>query len=279
MPRRNWTRHELIAAFNLYCKLRFGQCHARNPQIIDLAGVIARTPDAVAMKLCNFASFDPAHKRRGVKGFGNASRADKDIWDEFNSDWNRLAVESERAFQELLGEKTGELTDDFSGDWAAVLGAVDERVDSAKPKPTPPKAPIGPTETQRLVDVRLGQSFFRSTILASFGGVCCICGLKCRPLLIASHIVPWAARPELRLDPRNGLCLCAMHDKAFDRGLIGVDDDSRIVISGLLGEHAANGVIVAMFTDFRNKPIQLPEKFMPAAEHFEYHRANVFRDK
>src|SRR5258707_1147829 len=104
MPRRSWTRDELIVAFNLYCKLRFGQCHGRNQQVIQLARVLARTPNAVAMKLCNFASFDPAHQDRGISGLGNASRADRAIWDEFNADWSRLAVESERAYRELLGE-------------------------------------------------------------------------------------------------------------------------------------------------------------------------------
>src|SRR3984893_17325490 len=109
MSRRAWTRDELVVAFNLYCKLRFGQCHGRNPAVIELARVLDRSPNAIAMKLCNFASFDPAHQRRGVTGLGNASRADKEIWEEFNTDWNRLAVVSEKAFRELVGERGEEL--------------------------------------------------------------------------------------------------------------------------------------------------------------------------
>jgi hypothetical protein len=31
MPRRDWTREELIVAFNLYCKIPFGRIHIRNP--------------------------------------------------------------------------------------------------------------------------------------------------------------------------------------------------------------------------------------------------------
>src|SRR5436309_2927648 len=116
MPRRPWSRDELIVAFNLYCKLRFGQCHGRNRHVIELANGLRRTPNAVAMKLCNFASFDPSHQRRGISGLGNASRADKEVWDEFNADWNRLAVESERAARELLGERAGELTGEVEAD-------------------------------------------------------------------------------------------------------------------------------------------------------------------
>src|SRR5947208_2031548 len=188
MPRRSWTRAELIVAFNLYCKLRFGQCHGRNQQVIELAQVLTRTPNAVAMKLCNFASFDPAHQDRGISGLGNASRADRAIWDEFNADWSRLAVESERAYRELLGESDEDLATDET---EAAISVGDH---------------LGPssdqTETRRLQSVRLGQAFFRSAVLASYNDQCCICKLSCTALLIASHIIPWAVRADLRLNPR-----------------------------------------------------------------------------
>jgi putative restriction endonuclease len=98
MARRNWTRDELIVAFNLYCKLPFGQYHRRNPQVIELARLLSRTPDAVAMKLCNFASLDPTHQKRGVRGLGNSGKLDPQIWEEFNNNWEQLAIESERPF-------------------------------------------------------------------------------------------------------------------------------------------------------------------------------------
>ena len=36
--RRNWSRDELLAAFNLYCRTPFGRLHRGNPDIIALAG-------------------------------------------------------------------------------------------------------------------------------------------------------------------------------------------------------------------------------------------------
>lgn len=75
MIRKNWQRDELLLALNLYCKLPFGQYHNRNPEIIQLAGFVNRSPDAVAMKLSNFASFDPYHQARGIKGLANASHS------------------------------------------------------------------------------------------------------------------------------------------------------------------------------------------------------------
>jgi putative restriction endonuclease len=53
MERRNWTRNELIVAFNLYCRTPFGRIDRRNPEIIALAAALDRTPSAVSWKLAN----------------------------------------------------------------------------------------------------------------------------------------------------------------------------------------------------------------------------------
>jgi hypothetical protein len=262
MTRRTWTRNELIVTFNLYCKLRFGQCHARNPQVIKLATVLRRTPNAVAMKLCNFASFDPAHQQRGIVGLGNVSRSDRAIWDEFNVNWNQLGVESERVYRNLLGDLPDASLGEVGVEPTSVLD-LDE-ISTAQ------------TEAQRLQSVRLGQAFFRTTVLASYQERCCICGLPCTSLLIASHIIPWASHPALRLDPRNGLCLCALHDKAFDRGLISVNSEFRIIVSRQIERYMPHSIIKAMFIAFCDQAIHLPEKFRPNPEHLEYHRTQVF---
>src|SRR5207253_5384545 len=89
----------------------------------------------------------------------------------------------------------------------------------------------GPTEKQLSRPMRLVQSFFRRSVLASYGFTCSFCGLEVRSLLNASHIIPWNVSVELRADPRNGFCLCALHDRAFDGGLMTVDADSRLLIS------------------------------------------------
>lgn len=82
---KRWQREELIAALMLYRKLDFGQLHAKNPDVIRLAEKLDRTPGSVAMKLCNFASFDPKLQERGIKGLQGASKLDQEIWDEFAS--------------------------------------------------------------------------------------------------------------------------------------------------------------------------------------------------
>jgi len=50
-------------------------------------------------------------------------------------------------------------------------------------------------------------------------------------LLIASHIIPWARDDKNRMNPANGLCLNALHDKAFDKGLITITPDFVVRIS------------------------------------------------
>ena len=51
VSRRVWTRQELLVAFALYCRLPFGRLHSRNPEIVQFAEAIGRTPSALAMKL------------------------------------------------------------------------------------------------------------------------------------------------------------------------------------------------------------------------------------
>ena len=44
-------------------------------------------------------------------------------------------------------------------------------------------------------------------------------------LLIASHIKPWRdSTPAERLDARNGIAACPIHDAASDTGLLTVND-------------------------------------------------------
>src|SRR4051812_31367809 len=111
MERRKWTRDQLIVCFNLYCKLPFGQLHRGNPSIMQLAKLLDRSANSVAMKLVNFASLDPTHQTRGVKGLRNTSAADRAVWAEFNSNWEALAAESElaiRALEEQQGDQDAE---------------------------------------------------------------------------------------------------------------------------------------------------------------------------
>ena len=189
MVRRNWTYDELLLAFNLYCKLSFGSFHSRNSEIIALAQLIDRTPSSIAMKLANFASLDPEQQKRGVKGLSNASKADQEVWDEFTSDWDNSIWKSE-----LLLSEVKNLKNDKQLEATKLINAeewINQDTDS--------------TQTERVTKVRVGQRFFRNMILANYRSSCCVCEITTPKLLIASHIVPWSNREDLRLNPHNGL--------------------------------------------------------------------------
>ena len=96
-----WTKEQIKLAFHLYCQIPYGRIYGRNPEIMALAKVIGRTSDAVAMKMLNIASLDPAITSTGRSGLGNASALDRTVWDEFHADWERLAVECQLLRQQL----------------------------------------------------------------------------------------------------------------------------------------------------------------------------------
>ncbi|MBN1904592.1 MAG: hypothetical protein JW927_05800 [Deltaproteobacteria bacterium] len=75
--RKPWTRDELILAINLYCKTPFGRIHVRNPEIIELAKVLDRTPGSVSYKLANFANIDSTLERKGAS---HVSKLDVEVW-------------------------------------------------------------------------------------------------------------------------------------------------------------------------------------------------------
>jgi len=254
-----WTKEQVKLGFNLYCQLPFGKLDQHTPEIIELAGLIGRSPGAVAMKLSNIASLDPAITSTGRVGLRKASKLDREVWDEFHADWDRLALDclhiherrkSEKgsAKSEKQTETEPEDIDDFTG------------------------------ETKRVItEQRMRQNFFRRAVLSSYLGRCCMSGLSDSRLLIASHIVPWSKDKHNRLNPRNGLCLSALHDKAFDRGLIALDDDFRVILSKDLKQR--NELFVQQFFHpLAGKSITLPERFAPDKAFLARHRDVVFVD-
>ena len=258
MNSSRWTKEELKLAFHLYCQLSFGKLHSRNPEIVELASMINRTPSAVAMKLVNLASLDPAITRTGRSGLGNASALDREVWNEFHADWEGLAVECQ-SIREALGSCSELLLE--SG-----LTNVFEPEDYS-------------AETRRVVmEQRIKQNFFRRAVLSSYRGRCCMSGLAESRLLIASHIVPWGKDKANRLNPSNGLCLSAIHDRAFDQGLITLSDDCRIVLSKAVSE-SRDDLLVQVLLPLNGRQIEVPERFAPNPAFLAHHRSEVFVDR
>lgn len=259
MPaRKNWNRDESLIAFRLYCALPFGKLNHQNPEIIQLAEKIGRTPSSVSMKACNFARLDPLHQARGVAGLAHGAKLEEQIWEEFHADSEAIANEAEAAYEQLTDP-----------------GDVAEHAEDSHTL----ELPDGPSETLATVRVRRVQGFFRRAVLTSYGHRCCLTGLAVPQLLNASHIIPWSTpgMEHRRADPSNGLCLNAIHDRAFDRGLITFDENLRLLVSTRLADDAASDGLGRFAAAF-NKEMRLilPDRFAPSVEALEYHRDKIF---
>ncbi|CAN0603520.1 unnamed protein product, partial [Ectocarpus sp. 12 AP-2014] len=188
--------------------LPFGRLHRLNPDVINLANLIGRTPSSMAYKLVNFASLDSSLQARGIKGASNVSKLDKIICNEYYENLENLPFESEKLRAKM--ENTS-------------IESLHSLVENELPK----EGKIRET----VVKARVNQSFFRTSILASYDNTCCITGIKQPELLIAGHIKPWSQDEKNRLNPRNGIAINALHDKAFENGLLTITPDFKIKIS------------------------------------------------
>ena len=71
MRQNLWSRDEMMLALNLYLKLPFGKLDRKTPEVVHLAKIIGRTPNAVALRLVNFAAYDPIRAQRGISGMSH----------------------------------------------------------------------------------------------------------------------------------------------------------------------------------------------------------------
>lgn len=249
-----WSREETILAFSLYCRMPFAKVSKDDSRVIALAELIGRTPSSVGLKIGNLGNCDPNLAALDITGLKHISKLDKQIAEEFLNDWERLSYEAAKIEAEYRSKP--------------IESVIEE--DFALPE--------GRSEA-RAVSVRANQSFFRAAVLGAYGKRCCITGLQLPEVLVASHIKPWSVSdPKTeRTDPRNGLCLNALHDKAFDRGLISVSPDYRVLVSRRLLDSEL-GEMKQLFSN-RNKSIILPSRFHPKKEYLEYHNDTVFLDR
>ena len=240
--RRNWSAGEVREALALYLITDFGRFHSRNPDVIRLAGRLDRTPGAVALKLSNLAALDDSLAQ---KGMANASKTDRIVWEEFLADPTgvELAYAAQTAFTAPTSAGIPGLSE--------APGQFDHRGGAAF----------------RPAQQRIGQDLFRRTVLTSYGGRCALTGAEDTRLLTASHILPWAEAPAQRMWPTNGICLNALHDRAFDRHLITFDDEWRLVISPSVPPEARR-----LLERGVSGRLEMPHRFQPDSSFMAQHR-------
>jgi len=254
MERKLWTKDELILVFNLYLKLPFGKMHKKTPEIIEMANLMGRSVSSIAMRLGNYATCDPYHQNRGVKGLSGGIKQCQPIWDEFSKNKELLIFESERILAEKQNLTIETKFDELLFDLKDLKGEVKIRE----------------------VKARVNQNVFRQIVVANYSGKCAITGIDLPELLFASHIIPWAKNEEERLNPENGICLSALYDKAFDKGLIAISEKYQVLLSDKLKQKKNFDYFGKYFAPIENQSLILPIRYYPKKEFIQYHLDEIF---
>jgi len=242
MVRNLWTERQLIEVLKLYCKTPFGRLHSRNPDIIELASRLGRTPSAIALKAVNFANLDPTIERKGMR---NVSALDREIW-------NRFFAHIERYVEDEKPSNSNGLEEGAQSRYSTDM-------------------PVG-IDVFVTAKSRRNQDFFHRMILASYDSKCALSAISTSDLLIASHIVPWSVDAELRINPHNGICLNSLHDRAFDNGLISFSEDFKTLYSSQLSHETE-----VRLRELGAEKLCLPNRFRPSLTFLNYHRNYIFR--
>ena len=90
-----------------------------------------------------------------------------------------------------------------------------------------------------LTQARLGQGSFRTLVIDAYRRKCAMTGESTLPTLEAAHIRAYAAEGTHQVT--NGLLLRSDFHKLFDAGLITVEPDLRIRVSGRIRDRYFNG--------------------------------------
>ena len=120
---------------------------------------------------------------------------------------------------------------------------------------------------------------FREEIIRIYEHRCAICGFDGRlgyaDLAIDAAHVMWhsAGGPDTE---GNGIALCVLHHRLFDRGAMGINEDHRVLVS----QHVSGGKEVEQtITRFSGLPLRMPQPGTSPvnAKYIRWHQREVFR--
>ncbi|MEW9674282.1 HNH endonuclease [Ammoniphilus sp. 3BR4] len=121
--------------------------------------------------------------------------------------------------------------------------------------------------------IRIGHNIFARNVKINYGYRCAVTGICTREFLIASHIIPWSERQDIRGDSQNGICLSPLVDKAFEEGLITFDTEFKLVLSD---EVQNDPILYSYLEQYQGRTLTLPISCPPNQIYLEWHRENKF---
>ena len=129
------------------------------------------------------------------------------------------------------------------------------------------------TDTDNIVEllqgqttVRNGQQKFREAVLDNFHHKCAVCDIDMDSLLEASHILE-VRNSETSGRTDNGICLCVLHHRMFDRGYLYFDDDYRVCMSKSVPDYLKNSCTTLYIS-------KSGCTVMPSRKYLRLHRVN-----
>jgi len=131
-----------------------------------------------------------------------------------------------------------------------------------------------PAAYEKPVEKPVRDQAFRRVIVKVYDHRCALCGIRIispdsRTVVDAAHIKDWAVSHDD--SPTNGLALCKLCHWTFDSGLVGFDDDYRVIVARSI---TRDGNLPGHIQQFAHRPMILPEKecYYPATENLAWHR-------
>ncbi len=248
-----WSEKETLFLFKVFLTEPRKDLQTGSPRLETLSKAITgRTSDAIHLKLEEIRCNAPGYTDYGRKP-RNTSKIVIGIWESLANDYDATI---KRIYDAELQGPDGKVdTKTF------LLDEISPGIDV-------------PYESTR----REGQQMFRRLVAENYERKCCITGISTPELLVASHIKPWAdSSPTERTDPRNGLYLNRLHDGLFDRLLMTLDEDMRIVYSDDVRKNNSEEIFESFFGKSENHRLRSASKYEPDETLIAYHRERAYK--
>jgi len=252
MAKKNlWNQDELVITLSLYFQLPFGRLNHATPEVKELAALLGRSDNSIAMRLSNFAACDPYIINSGRHGLSSGVQVCKPVWDKYYDNREQLFIDAANIRAQYLKKPIEK-----------ILGITETDLEG--------------TTKEVVVKQRVNQDVFRAMILNNYNSRCALTGIDIPELLVASHIKPWAKCKEERLNPENGICLSSLYDTCFDKGLIGFDKDFKVVLSKRITERCDKEFYNEHFGIITNRKLIMPDEHKPNKLFLEWHMDEIF---
>lgn len=155
-------------------------------------------------------------------------------------------IERDYEPEELTQREKAEQEEGFEEPAEDNSETIKTNIENRKQKNNPKETKLSkPDQTERRSShvARVGQDYFKQELLKRFNGKCAVTGNGIQSILKASHIVSWKnASDEEKLDIANGILLCPLYDKLFDKHLISFDEEGYIIFSDKLLDEDINAL-------------------------------------